>query len=131
MKEYIYIIIGIAALIFNIYRKAQKNKANNPIPEAPQSNETERKPFVPKGFPQDLLDELDNAFGNKPEVTKESPIEISETELVNKEKVVDIKQEEINDIKIEKVKQIIKSKPKFKFNMKEAIIYNAILERKY
>ena len=160
MEKYSYIIIGIIALVFNIYRKAQKKKKEAEMAMQMQEQQKmqrqqqtqEQQQAKPKEtFPTDFLEDFDKHFGNTEDnysnnieddyipkiVINEKTYNIPDlNNLLQKGKEED--QEEFEQ-KIEEYnidnKLIIKpktiTKNNVKINLKQAIIYSTILEKKY
>ena len=137
MDEYLYIIVGIAALIFNVYQKANKKKkqqeamaqaAREGLPE-----EAEYQHEAPKeNFPTDVMGEFDKIFGNTRQEPKKEEYDPEEL-MVEAEPIPE--PEKYSEVIVEKPKQsylatTTKSKTR-KINLKQAIIYKTILERKY
>jgi len=163
MDEYLYIIVGIAAVIFNIYKSAnKKKKQQEAMAKAAQESANEesyqevnydeepsKDVFQNENFPTDVMGEFEKIFGktrNEPvreeynveELIVEEPIVIKEeSAVINKEPVV----AQENNYKIAKKRksknnlrthtESQSNSRKHHINIKQAIIYNAILERKY
>ena len=146
MEKYSYIIVGIIVLIFNIYRKTQKKKKE--VEMAMQMQEQQRvqkqqqQQVQPEeSFPTDFLEDFDKHFGNTEDdyipktVTNEKKYNIPDIDIIDQEEnEEDVFEHQIEDYNIDN-KNIIKpkniTKNNVKINLKQAIIYNAILERKY
>ena len=142
MEKYSYIIIGIIALIFNMYRKMQKKKKEAEMAMQMQQQQNQRqepKQTKPKeNIITDLLQDFEKQFKDIEDdyIPKSEPSQktynIPDIENVTEEK--EELEEIIEDYEVEN-KTIVKpktiTKNNVKINLKQAIIYNTILEKKY
>jgi hypothetical protein len=157
MEKYSYIIIGIIALIFNIYKKQMKKKKEAEIAMQKQQQEKQRQRQQHKQmqkeqveeediFPTDFLENFDKNFEQTEDdyipktSTNEKTYKLSDLEnILKKNSEVKIEKEKTFKQQIENYdvdnKTIIKpkkdTKNNVKINLKQAIIYNTILEKKY
>ena len=153
MDEYLYIIVGIAAVIFNIYKSANKRKKqqeamaeaqsqqedeHNEYQEPEYQKKSPRDIFQHENFPTDVMGEFDKIFGNTTKQVEKEEYNVEETIIPNlkietEEKKIYIPKKE-KDISIKNKPAHAQSHTKSRMqtiNIKQAIIYKAILERKY
>ncbi len=145
MKQYIYIILGIAWVLYSLYRKSQKNKAKSAQTLSQQQPPVERK----KSFLEEML--LNNEQSNVVQPSFDSVPPPAET-IIDEQQYMNDFQEEIaiEGPKIEKQEDLLESnsndiiidiektgKQKNKlvdlenFDLKKAVIFSEILNRRY
>ena len=145
MEEYSYIIIGVIILIFNLYRKVvKKKKAQEAAMQMQAQQPTQQQEYVePKEtLVSDFLENFEKTFLGAEDdyiprtaTVEEKVYDTPDIEDIiqknnNQEKYEQVVEEDISENKTT-IKQHITKKNKIKVNLKQAIIYNAILERKY
>lgn len=145
MEEYSYIIIGVIVLIFNLYRKVmKKKKAQEEAMQMQAQQQTQQKEYVEpeKTFPSDFLENFERTFRDAEDdyiprtaTVEEKVYDIPDIENVTEQNNNQDKfEQDVEGHAIDNEMIIAQSKikkNKIKFNLKQAIIYNAILERKY
>jgi hypothetical protein len=129
MDDILYILIGIGWVAFGLYKnyqkqvKAQKNKVLIPKVE---KQETSVKDIFEQLFP---FEELTTNESESQEKIFEEFESLEEIEVSKKQDVIDTKQVELK----KESKEIIAEKQNIvaDFDLRKAVIYNVILERRY
>lgn len=146
MEEILYLIVGAAWLLFNLYKKSQENKANK---EAGQTQQ--RRAYVPEQqheaeeevyeAPQTLEEMILERFGEKrpePQIIRHVPIQVSPSPFLSNDAPkyaegqrprVERKSQKLRDDTPPKVfhSDLLKED----LDMRKAFIYNTILQRPY
>ena len=148
-EDYIYIIIGLVWIVFSIYKGAQKNKARKQTPVAPESESEEKEP-------SSIFDSFLNKLMKEEEQVPYEPVEMHPTTDENTQVVhaenekifsYDDLAEESNYLKktaVYEEQAVTKStlnqelkthlkqpKTKPRFDLRKAVIYSEILNRRY
>lgn len=129
MDDILYILIGIGWVAFGLYKnyqkqvKAQKSKVLIPKVE---KQETSVKDIFEQLFP---FEELTTNEGESQEKIFEEFESLEEIEVSKKQDVIDTKKFELK----KESKEIIAEKQNIvaDFDLRKAVIYNVILERRY
>ena len=145
-EDFIYIIIGLVWIVFSIYKGAQKNKAKKSAPTSTEPKE--KKPSsIFDSFLSNLMKEeeqvpyeqvkLDPKTEDHIELTKEPEKVFSYDDLVEESNFLntrDVYEEKAvtkSSLNQELKTHLQQSKTKPQFDLRKAIIYSEILNRRY
>lgn len=148
-EDYIYIIIGLIWIVFSIYKGAQKNKARKQTPVSPESEPEEKEPSsIFDSFLGKLMKEEEEvpyeAVELQPKTDESIQVAHAESDKIfsyddlvedsnylNKTDVYEDKAVTKSTLNQELKTHLKQSKTKPRFDLRKAVIYSEILNRRY
>ena len=146
-EDFIYIIIGVIWIAFSIYKGAAKNKARKNQPSPPQTEEQESTSIF-ENFLNNLIKEEEKEPYEPVELRKEETVEVKpapessdkifsyddlveESNYFHESNVYEEKADKKASLKEELKTHLKDSKTKPRFDLRKAVIYSEILNRRY
>ena len=140
-EDIIYIVIGILWIAYSIYKGTQKAKSKGKTAEPVESEEPKKSVF--ESFLDDIIvEEGQDPYAPQPDVIEEQVVEKKKEKVFSyddyyeegkyRERVADKDIKIEPTIKFERDKKLDPSKRKKpRFNLRKAVVYSEILNRRY